>query len=163
LRLWQNDGVEYFGDNTGSDALTVTINGVEYAATNVFGGSAGPALVAGQTYDYTATGTWTWAGAGANSFDASGTPANPPNPPPPSPGGPGCLVPDAAAHSLVGVFNRAPVPGGEDTETDEDTPVLIDVLANDYDPDGDPLTARVYTQPVGGVVTVSGMQLLFTP
>ena len=41
----------------------------------------------------------------------------------------------------------------------------LPVLANDADPDGDPLTIIAVSQPVdgNGVVTIIGSQVLFTP
>ena len=41
----------------------------------------------------------------------------------------------------------------------------LNVLANDSDPDGDPLTIISVTQPVGGngTVRISGSQVIFTP
>ena len=48
--------------------------------------------------------------------------------------------------------------------TDEDTPVTIDVLANDSDPDSDPLTIIAASVPAAqGDVDVVGNQLVFTP
>jgi len=49
--------------------------------------------------------------------------------------------------------NRAPVAEDDAAETDEDTPVVIDVLANDADPDGNPLLVSDFTQPAHGAVT----------
>ena len=45
----------------------------------------------------------------------------------------------------VGATNDAPLPGADTAITDEDTPVLLPVLANDVDPDGDPLTIIAIT------------------
>ena len=42
-------------------------------------------------------------------------------------------------------------------------PVTISVLANDSDPDGNPLRIASVTQPVGGSVTIDGNTLVFTP
>lgn len=42
-------------------------------------------------------------------------------------------------------------------------PILIDVLANDQIPVGDTYTIVGFTQPTGGVVTLEGTQLLYTP
>ncbi|NOX56951.1 MAG: hypothetical protein GXP27_21425 [Planctomycetes bacterium] len=39
--------------------------------------------------------------------------------------------------------------------TDEDTPVDIDVLSNDTDPDGDPLTVTAVTQPANGQTAIN--------
>ena len=50
--------------------------------------------------------------------------------------------------------NRAPVAADDAAATDEDTPVAIDVLANDGDPDGDPL---LIVDPPSGCVLVVGV------
>jgi hypothetical protein len=42
-------------------------------------------------------------------------------------------------------------------------PVLVDVLANDSDPNGDPLTVSVATPPVGGTAQVTAGGILYTP
>ena len=48
-------------------------------------------------------------------------------------------------------------PGAADdtAETDEDTPVVIDVLANDTDPDGDPLTVTEVSAPEHGAARIT--------
>jgi len=52
------------------------------------------------------------------------------------------------------VPNNPPVASDDDTSvrTDENNPVNIPVLPNDSDPDGDPLTVTVFTQPEHGTV-----------
>ncbi|WP_438987830.1 Ig-like domain-containing protein, partial [Marivivens donghaensis] len=48
--------------------------------------------------------------------------------------------------------------------TDEDTPVTIDVLDNDSDPEGQPLTITAATVPADqGTVEIVGNELVFTP
>ncbi|MDF1734312.1 MAG: tandem-95 repeat protein [Minwuia sp.] len=47
--------------------------------------------------------------------------------------------------------------------TDEDTALLIDVLANDADADGNSLTITAVTQPGNGTVEIVGNRILFTP
>ncbi|NBC33247.1 MAG: tandem-95 repeat protein [Alphaproteobacteria bacterium] len=49
--------------------------------------------------------------------------------------------------------NDDPIANDDTTETDEEVPVTVDVLGNDRDPDGDPLTASLLDPPVGGTVT----------
>jgi Bacterial Ig domain/Calx-beta domain/Lamin Tail Domain/RTX calcium-binding nonapeptide repeat (4 copies) len=49
-----------------------------------------------------------------------------------------------------------PVAGDDDGETTEDAPVLIEVLRNDTDADGGPLTVAVDTDPQHGSATVLG-------
>ncbi|MGH1454785.1 MAG: Ig-like domain-containing protein [Paracoccaceae bacterium] len=51
--------------------------------------------------------------------------------------------------------NDAPVVTGEDVTTDEDTPLTIDVLANDTDPDGDTLSIQGVPVAEHGTVTVN--------
>ena len=52
----------------------------------------------------------------------------------------------------VDAVNDAPVAGNDTATTNEDTAVQIDVLANDTDADGDPLTTSVITGPSHGAV-----------
>jgi len=63
----------------------------------------------------------------------------------------------------VGEFGGAPVAVDDLAETDEDTPVTIDVLGNDTDPDGDQLTVTVATSPNGDVVINDDGTITFTP
>jgi hypothetical protein len=46
--------------------------------------------------------------------------------------------------------NSAPIAVGDDLVTDEDTPVAIDVLENDNDPDGDDFALVGFTSPANG-------------
>lgn len=52
--------------------------------------------------------------------------------------------------------NQAPEAFDDSGATFENEPVTINVLANDSDPDGDPLTVSAVTQPAGGSVTDNG-------
>lgn len=66
-----------------------------------------------------------------------------------------------------GYYNEAPIAYDEQTTTDEFTPVTVDVVANDYDPEGDYLTLEagsVFVQ-TGDVesVTVDGNTITVTP
>jgi hypothetical protein len=57
-----------------------------------------------------------------------------------------------------------PVAKDDETSTPANTPVTIDVLANDYDPDGGPLTVQIVTGPGYGKVKVGADgQLVYTP
>ncbi len=60
------------------------------------------------------------------------------------------------------VTNPAPVAVDDTATTDEDTPVLIDVLPNDSDPDGDPITLIAAAASVGQA-TVVGNQVNYVP
>ena len=51
----------------------------------------------------------------------------------------------------------------DQAETAEDTPVLIDVVANDTDPDGDPLRVVAVMAPAHGTVTVVAGRLRYVP
>lgn len=57
----------------------------------------------------------------------------------------------------------APLPASDTTTTNEDTPVAIDVLANDTDGDNDPLTVTGYTQPDNGSVVDNNGTLTYSP
>ncbi len=59
--------------------------------------------------------------------------------------------------------NRAPVARDDDRTTPLDTPITIDVLANDADADDDPLTVASFSGSAGGTVSCSGTTLVFTP
>ena len=50
--------------------------------------------------------------------------------------------------------NRAPVAAQDSAVADEDGTVAVDVLANDVDPDGDPLTVALGTGPAHGTVAL---------
>ncbi|UCD37354.1 MAG: tandem-95 repeat protein [Fidelibacterota bacterium] len=64
----------------------------------------------------------------------------------------------------VGAFNDPPVAVDDDAVTDEDTPVTVDVLANDSDPEGDALSVSGVTQGVNGAVTLnSDGTVTYTP
>ncbi|CAB5102353.1 hypothetical protein D3OALGB2SA_1914 [Olavius algarvensis associated proteobacterium Delta 3] len=52
-------------------------------------------------------------------------------------------------------YNRPPVAEDDFAVTNEDTPLLIEVLANDHEPDGDPLNVDSVTQPANGTATIN--------
>ncbi|MEW8028376.1 MAG: retention module-containing protein, partial [Candidatus Thiodiazotropha sp.] len=54
----------------------------------------------------------------------------------------------------VGAVNDAPTANNDAVGTNEDTPVTIDVLPNDSDPDGDALTVTAVTQGTNGSVAI---------
>ena len=61
--------------------------------------------------------------------------------------------------------NRPPV-AEDDLATTANTAadgILIDVLANDYDPDGDELTISIPESPASGSAEVDGLQIRYTP
>ncbi|MDX1421471.1 MAG: cadherin-like domain-containing protein, partial [Rubricoccaceae bacterium] len=59
--------------------------------------------------------------------------------------------------------NQPPQANGDAAETDEGVPVLIDVLANDSDPDGDPLQLTAVGAPENGTAEAVDGQVLYTP
>ncbi len=59
--------------------------------------------------------------------------------------------------------NRPPVANDDRAVTNRNTPVLIDVLANDFDPDGDPLTIVSVTAPQNGTAAIQNDRILYTP
>ena len=59
--------------------------------------------------------------------------------------------------------NDAPEATKDSVTTDEDTPVVIGVLANDTDVDGDPLTVESFTLPAHGSLSRTGAGLTYTP
>ncbi|MGB9724135.1 MAG: ELWxxDGT repeat protein [Chloroflexia bacterium] len=56
-----------------------------------------------------------------------------------------------------------PEAGDDAATTPEDTPALIDVLANDDDANGDPLSIAAVGLPAHGTAVVSGTMVLYTP
>jgi large repetitive protein len=61
------------------------------------------------------------------------------------------------------VTNPAPVAVNDTATTDEDTPVTIPVVANDSDPDGDPLRVTAASSPDGTVTINPDGTITFTP
>jgi hypothetical protein len=59
--------------------------------------------------------------------------------------------------------NNPPDAVDDNAVTNRNTPVTIDVLANDSDPDGDPLVVSAVTQPTVGSVVNNGSNVTFTP
>ena len=59
--------------------------------------------------------------------------------------------------------NDPPIAEDDVDQTTEDTPVEIDVLANDDDPDDDPLTVQAVSQPANGAVVNEGRRVVYTP
>jgi len=60
-------------------------------------------------------------------------------------------------------INRPPVAVNDNAATPVSTPVLIDVLANDSDPDGDTLTITGVTQPANGIATITNGEITYQP
>ncbi|MCB8944437.1 MAG: tandem-95 repeat protein [Ardenticatenaceae bacterium] len=64
---------------------------------------------------------------------------------------------------VIEVINHAPSAMADSAMTAEDTAVLVDILANDSDPDGDSLTLDSLSQPANGAVSSSGSDVTYTP
>ncbi len=61
------------------------------------------------------------------------------------------------------VTNPPPVAANDTASTNEDTPVIVSVLTNDSDPDGDPLTVTSASAPNGTVVINANGTVTYTP
>lgn len=59
--------------------------------------------------------------------------------------------------------NKPPVAQDDTAITEEDIPVVVDVLANDSDPDGDRLTITGVGSPLHGVAVRDGITIVYTP
>ncbi len=82
-----------------------------------------------------------------------------------STGAGGVLTTTNSLSLTVNAVNDAPVAAADAVTTDEDTPVIIDVLANDSDIDGDELTVSAVTQGANGAVAINAQtgQVTYTP
>jgi subtilisin len=79
----------------------------------------------------------------------------------------GCGVVNAANALLVDPpptgGNNPPVAVDDSATTDQGVAVTVNVLANDSDPDGDPLTVTAVSQPANGSVTFTATDVTYTP
>lgn len=69
----------------------------------------------------------------------------------------------ATATVTVTVADTAPTAADDTANTGRNTPVDINVLANDRDPDGTTLTITAVTQPANGRAEIVGTQVRYTP
>lgn len=69
----------------------------------------------------------------------------------------------ATVSITVNPVNDPPVAAPDWAITDEDTPLMIDVLANDSDPDGDPLSITSVGIPSHGTATIVGDRVRYDP
>jgi len=69
----------------------------------------------------------------------------------------------ATVSITVSAVNDGPAAADDVAATDEDTPVVIDVLANDSDIDGDVLSVVLVTQPAHGLAVNNGDSVTYTP
>ncbi len=63
----------------------------------------------------------------------------------------------------VAAVNDPPLAYADSATTPEDSVVTISVIANDSDPEGDPLIIESVTQPAHGTVVTSGFSIIYTP
>ena len=63
----------------------------------------------------------------------------------------------------VGGQNRPPTANDDQAVTNPGKTVKIEVLANDSDPDGDPLKVSAITQPANGTATTNGTTVSYKP
>ncbi len=63
----------------------------------------------------------------------------------------------------LGHFNNAPLAVDDEAWTPPGEPVTIEVLANDIDFDGDPLTIDTVFAPASGTATVEGDTIVYEP
>jgi Bacterial Ig domain len=68
-----------------------------------------------------------------------------------------------SAAGTIGPANHAPTAGDDVIATTENVTASVDVLANDSDPDGDPLAVTTHTSAVHGAVTFAGTVATYTP
>ena len=75
------------------------------------------------------------------------------------------VVPTSQLYSspTAGGVNQPPVANNDTAATIRDQATLINVLANDTDPDGQPLAVTGVTNTTGGTFTIEANQLRFTP
>ncbi len=71
------------------------------------------------------------------------------------------IISDPGAPGVVP--NKAPEARSDLATVDEDNGIVIDVLLNDTDENGDPLTVAQVTQPTNGTVTLIGGVITYTP
>jgi large repetitive protein len=69
----------------------------------------------------------------------------------------------ANVNVTVIAVNDAPIALDDSHSTDEETAVMVSVLTNDYDPDGDPLSVQSATQPANGAIINNGTSITYTP
>jgi hypothetical protein len=69
----------------------------------------------------------------------------------------------AAVHVTINPVNDAPVTVADSATTDEDTPITVDVAANDTDVDGDSLSLASVTDGTHGTVAIVGGKAQYTP
>ena len=77
-----------------------------------------------------------------------------------------CMVHPSSMQATVtveGGGNNPPMANDDVATTTEDPPVSIDVLVNDFDADGDPLSVTDVGRPSNGTATTNGFSVTYTP
>ena len=69
----------------------------------------------------------------------------------------------AVVNITVKPLDDPPIANDDTINTSRNVPATRNVLANDSDPDGDPLTITAVTQPSNGSVTTDGQTVTYTP
>ena len=69
----------------------------------------------------------------------------------------------SAGNLVLKPRNHPPIAVPDNTTTKSGVPVSIDVKANDSDPDNDPLTLAIATQPTQGTATIEEGLIVYTP
>ncbi|MDJ0754720.1 MAG: SdrD B-like domain-containing protein [Ardenticatenaceae bacterium] len=75
----------------------------------------------------------------------------------------GNSIKDTVVVELIPSESAAPTAVDDVVVTTQDTTTTIDVLVNDSDPDGDPISLVSLTQPQNGTAAISGSQVVYTP
>jgi len=63
----------------------------------------------------------------------------------------------------VNAPNKMPIAQDDSVSTDQDTPVSLNTLTNDSDPDGDNLTISSLGNPSNGTAVINGDKIVYTP
>jgi VCBS repeat-containing protein len=69
----------------------------------------------------------------------------------------------ATVNVTINLVNGAPIANDDSGTTDEDSPVTINVLSNDSDPDGDMISIDAITNPTYGNATIASGSIVYTP
>jgi uncharacterized repeat protein (TIGR01451 family) len=70
---------------------------------------------------------------------------------------------DNTGWAILTIVNAPPMAVDDNAHTFEDTPVIVAVLDNDSDPNGDELALSGIQPPLHGSATISGTAILYTP
>ena len=129
------------GDSLTVDSVTQPTNGsVVINADETLSYTPASNFIGNDSFNYTVDD-----GQGGTDTATVSVDVAPPPPPPPPP-------------------NNAPTAVEDNASTSEDAAVIIDVLSNDSDPDGDTLTVNAVTPPTNGSVLINGDQTVsYTP